>query len=780
MSFLYQIFITTAAIAILLFDGFITSDAISFSASKDSQNGSRVDRSWHISALKVSYDSENQIYVAEDKVIITGGDIHLEADYVEFSNITRDAVASGKVLLILGKDNIMCDILKLNLETEMGTIYNGTIFVEENHFYIKGDKIEKIGKDEYRANSASVTSCDGETPDWRLSGKDVKVTIDGYGTVKGATLWAGKIPALYSPFLAFPAKTTRQTGLLTPRITSSDKKGFEFEQPLFLAISKNSDATFYSNYMSKRGTKIGLEYRYVFKKNGSFEQSGKEEDWQNSNYGVLFYDYLNDNSVENQADHNRYWFRMKNSHTFYDNWHSRVDIDYVSDANYLKDFKEGFTGFDSVNRYFSKTFGRSIDEYDDTTRENSLNINRTWSDRSLNIGAQWFDNVEARDKDIKDTTLQKLPSVDFDIVKKRLGSSLFYYSFDSEYRYFYRQNSFDISPFMKSATPFNGHRADISPTIYIPLRFGALYLEGAAGVRQSLWYLADYNSDYSYDEGGLGNFYDGTIVREGLLKSLHHREMFDLNLELSTKLARRFDNLKHEVVPKLEYSFIPKIDQNNLPYFDALDYIGEQNSFTWSIGNSFTSCNQKSGYGEFAWIEIAQSYRFDDSEPKELLNFDKLIDIDELFDLRDHKFKSGKSFSDISARVELFPSSFFSINSDIYWSLYDKELTSHEFSASIKNSRGDSIKAYYNYDNDNKNGEYESIFASLSTKINDNFSLFFMCEHSLSENRDIESHTGFYFNRPCWSMRLSYSDTIEDDSISFMLNLHGLGEFGKD
>ncbi|MBF0241408.1 MAG: hypothetical protein HQK64_02890 [Desulfamplus sp.] len=107
-------------------------------------------------------------------------------------------------------------------------------------------------------------------------------------------------------------------------------------------------------------------------------------------------------------------------------------------------------------------------------------------------------------------------------------------------------------------------------------------------------------------------------------------------------------------------------------------------------------------------------------------------------------------------------------------------MTSHEFSASIKNSRGDSIKAYYNYDNDNKNGEYESIFASLNTKINDNFSLFFMCEHSLSENRDIESHTGFYFNRPCWSMRLSYSDTIEDDSISFMLNLHGLGEFGKD
>ncbi|MBF0204458.1 MAG: hypothetical protein HQK67_09130, partial [Desulfamplus sp.] len=42
-----------------------------------------------------------------------------------------------------------------------------------------------------------------------------------------------------------------------------------------------------------------------------------------------------------------------------------------------------------------------------TTRENSFNINRTWTAASLNMGVQWFDNVAARQTDSEDTTLQK-------------------------------------------------------------------------------------------------------------------------------------------------------------------------------------------------------------------------------------------------------------------------------------------------------------------------------------------------------------------------------------
>lgn len=891
MSLLYSIFITIIVslilIAALFIDGFLSPPVFSFSAPSTSST-IKENISWHISALKVSYDNKNQIYVAEGDVVITGKTARLKAEYVEFSNITRDAVASGNVLLTSGRDSVTCDRLKLNLETEIGTIYNGVVFIEENHFYITGDTIEKTGKDTYRAGKASVTSCDGANPDWKLSGENIHVTIDGYGTAKSATLWAGKIPALYSPVLLFPAKTTRQTGLLTPQISSSDKKGFQVEQPLFLALSRGSDATVYTDYMSKRGMKTSLEYRYLLSSNGSDD---------GSNFGTFFYDYLNDENVDQilsesvnynfdstpaRTSHDRYWFRMKNNHTFDNVWHTRLDIDYVSDSNYLRDFKDGFTGFDSVSRYFSKTFGRTIDEYDDSTRENSLNINRTWRGAALNIGAQWFDNVAARENSgneyasSKDTTLQKLPSIEFNTVKQQVGKTPFYCDFDSEYRYFYRQDTSGYLYRHNSGESFNstlfsaepllkGHRTDIFPRVYMPVKLGPFYMEPSAGFRQTLWY-AD-NSDNGMKNGGTATLnMENTPtaisqLTQDQISNLNHREMVDLNLELSTKLSRVFnigdkvadnnnigsknsdnkinntkdkfypkvdenkavEKIKHEIIPKIEYSFIPGVNQDRLPYFDELDYIDERNFITWSLGNRLTSRNKKRGYNEFAWVEICQSYRINTTEPERLLNADtilnsdamsdydqpfysgKLLNSDTLTDLSrllntdEPSFQEGRSFSDVSAKIEFSPSSLFSINSNVKWSPYDNRFSSHDSGMTIRDTRGDALEVWYRYEryqsdyplfesliSSSESLTYnfdslpsESFFASLNTKITDAINIFFICEHSLAENKNIESHTGFYLDRPCWSMRLSYSENTEDRSLSLIVNLRGVGEFGK-
>ncbi|MBF0302251.1 MAG: LPS assembly protein LptD [Desulfamplus sp.] len=915
LSFVNTLFKTLAAflsillsIAVLLFiDGFLSLPAFS-SSNLSSLPNVKEETAWHISALKVSYDNERQIYVAEGEVIILGvkkklksetettqpsespqksGEIRLEADYVEFSNRTRDAEAFGRVLLVSGKDNITCDHLTFNVETEVGTIYNGVVFIDENHFYIKGDTIEKTGKDTYRSERASITSCDGDNPDWRLSGKDIKVTIDGYGTAKSATFWTGKIPALYSPIVLFPAKTKRQTGLLIPRVSSSDKKGFEVEQPLFVAISRSTDATFYTDYMSKRGVKTGLEYRYVLSESSSTSSTL-------NNYGTLFYDYLNDSRFDNgdsnaakgdfasttsQGNIDRYWFRMKNSHTFDNTWSAKLDIDYVSDSDYLREFRDGFTGFDSVSRYFRDTFGRSIDEYDDTTRENSLNINRTWSSAALNIGAQWFDNVEARESgsknisninnsvDGKDTTLQKLPYVEFNTIKKQVGKSRFYYDLDSEYRYFYRQNTYSYSAlshfynqqnmgdslnpaFARFDSLLAGHRTDIYPRVYMPLKLGAFYIEPSAGLRQSLWYVNGSDDGDGVDSGNLTTDMS-TIADDNVnitsdfnqteFKSFSHREAVDLNVELSTKLSKVFnigtkhtdnknaerkknsskfagsnikyernngkfidsndryegnngkfsEKIKHEIIPKIEYSFIPELNQDNLPYFDELDYIEERNRITWSFGNRLIHRNENKIYNEFAWFEISQSYRIDETELEITSSESQLSRLDSLeleqtdseirlnsvepFKSDEPSFKYSKSFSDISARVEFSPSPFFSLNNDAKWSPYDNRFSSNDSGVAIKDTRGDVLEAWYRYDE----ADYESIFASLNTKITDTLNIFFICEYSFSDNKNIESHTGFYLNKSCWSMRLSYSDTPEDRSMSLMVNLHGIGEFGK-
>ena len=417
---------------------------------------------WHISAAKGTHDYERGLYIADGAVVIKGGTTRLEADHLEFNSTTNDAMARGHVLLISGEDTVTCEALAINLATEVGTIYDGTIFVQANNFYIRGQKITKTGKDSYIAQQASLTSCNTETPDWKISAKNVRVTIGGYGVARHATFYTGNIPALYTPLLGFPVKTRRQTGLLIPEYTLSDRKGFELNLPLFLAINRASDATLYADYMEKRGTKLGLEYRYILDRQSR---------------GTLRFDYLDDQKIDDgtnatsdysysttpdRTNTDRYWFRMKHDQTLPMGWKAKLDLDVVSDADYLHEFKDGYTGFTNTQNSFNDNFGRSLDDYDDTTRTNQLNLNRTWDAYSLNVDVDWYDDVEARQLNKDDTTLQTLPAVTLNTVRQKINRSDLYFDLDAGYKNFFRQDT--------TSALVNGQRTDIHPSLYYPIQ----------------------------------------------------------------------------------------------------------------------------------------------------------------------------------------------------------------------------------------------------------------------------------------------------------------------
>ncbi|MCP4024464.1 MAG: LPS-assembly protein LptD, partial [Desulfobacteraceae bacterium] len=436
--------------------------------------------SYHISALKVSYDNVKNLYIAEGDVVITGGKSRLEADYVEFSNQTKDAKAKGNVLLISGGDSIACRAMEINLATQIGTIHHGAIYIQKNNFYIHGDNIRKTGKFTYTVDEGSITSCAGDSPDWKITARDIEVTIEGYGNAKHAKLYAKQVPVFYSPFVSFPVKTKRQSGLLTPRYASSDRKGYELELPLFFAISRNTDATFTFDYMMERGLKGGAEFRYIL---------------DNSSKGSMYFDFLEDDKTDDgtsatndyryfstpqRTNSDRWWFRMKHNQDLPKGFKAKLDIDFVSDADYLLEFKDGYSGYDKTKEAFEETFGRSLDEYNDTTRKNKLTVNKIWSTYNLNMTALWYDNIVARREDTDDTTLQTLPSIEFDISKNQIGSSKFYYKLNSEFRSFYRQDTTDLL--------VNGQRTDIYPKLFMPVRLGKAFLfEPSLGVRGTAW-----------------------------------------------------------------------------------------------------------------------------------------------------------------------------------------------------------------------------------------------------------------------------------------------------
>jgi LPS-assembly protein len=130
--------------------------------------------------------------------------LKLSADRVQFQHNTMEVFADGHVMLISGKDILTGERMEMDLNKKVGVVFDGTIFIEQNHFFIRGDRLEKTGQDTYRAERATLTTCDGEKPAWKINARNVKVTVEGYGFARHASLWAKDIPVFYTPYLFFP------------------------------------------------------------------------------------------------------------------------------------------------------------------------------------------------------------------------------------------------------------------------------------------------------------------------------------------------------------------------------------------------------------------------------------------------------------------------------------------------------------------------------------------------------------------------------------------------
>lgn len=116
-------------------------------------------------------------------------------------------------------------------------------------------------------------------------------------------------------------------------------------------------------------------------------------------------------------------------------------------------------------------------------------------------------------------------------------------------------------------------RFDLHPRLGLPLHLGA-------GLTWSTWLggrLTGYTADPRAGEG-----------REVT------RELFDLASDLTWNLGRtypvdalRVAAVRHLVVPRVGYRFIPQTGQNTLPQVDAVDFVAPQNHLLFGLENRF-------------------------------------------------------------------------------------------------------------------------------------------------------------------------------------------------
>ncbi|MEE8432466.1 MAG: LPS assembly protein LptD [Candidatus Desulfatibia sp.] len=740
-----------------------------FQSVKDDPN-----QPWHINADEISYDKKLDQYIAKGNVAITKNGKSLTADFVRFDQKTSKVVAVGHVIMTVGDDVLIGNRMEMDLETETGTVYNGTIFLKANHYYIRGDKIQKTGPDSYTAEKGCLTTCDGDRPAWKITGKNVKVTIEGYGYATNATLWARNVPVLYSPWLMFPVKQKRQTGLLPPQIGYSDRRWEEYNQPFFLVIDDSKDATFYLHHMGRRGDKIGLEYRYILDENSK---------------GTIMYDYLNDRKVDGgdpiadadwgyfgdsspRPNSDRYWFRMKHDTLLPFAFSAKLDIDFVSDQDYLKEFKYGYTGFEETNEYFLKTFGRELDAYNDAVRANRLNLNRSWSQYSLNGGLHWYDNVINRRQRDTDTTQQQLPYVGFNASKQQILTSSFYYDLASQYRYSYSEDG------------QRDHRAEVYPRFYLPYKFKNYFsIEPSLGLRETMYHFDKYE-------------YRGPTKEENLF-----REMYDFKVDLSSDIykiysgiGKNIDKIKHAVRPQIVYTYIPHKDQSDFP---SGDRIGKQRVLSYSLTNTLTSKSliQKKEEGMLPEAGNGRQLNEDENSQKlpEAGNDRQFLEIEndrppdysynqflrfslsQSYDINEAKEDKDKKqpFSAIFGEIDITPDSYYAMHVDATRSQYNSFWAAYNVAGNIWDKRGDSLFVERRY----RHSSSDSMFYDLNVVISDKLSVFADYERNRHTAKDIRKNFGFLYKPQCWALEANYTHEGNDRSYMFVISLYGIGEF---
>lgn len=706
-----------------------------------------------IEANSIAYDKDKDTYTAKENVFIVFSGGFLMAETVILDRISNDAFAEGYVLLISDNDILEGDRVKFNIESKTGVAYEGKMFLAKNHFYLTGSKIEKTGEATYHINDATATTCDGDSPDWKLKGSELDVTIDGYGTLKHSEFLAKNLPIFYTPYLFFPAKTTRQSGFLFPYLSSSKKLGFDVELPFFWAISDSADATLYQRYMVKRGFKEGMEFRYFI---------------SNNSFGTFYADFINDTwhghdaaktaggrSRDWQSDQKRWSYYLNHETAFSPSFNLRTDIRKVSDEWYFKDFSSHNYYLENHSKTEAHRFEKVPFKGDESlgSLDSTVRLVKNWQLYNLTALVRYTDDFASA---TNDATLQKYPEISLKGIKRPLFGTPLNFELDTAYDYYYRNEG------------QKGHLYDIQPVLSLPLSMSDyLKVTPWMGAKGTFW-----NRDDSVDTGSMkGN-----------------RDVYSMGATATTEIARIFDiggrdidKIRHSIKPEITYTYIPYAEQNDAP--DYVMRIPEQNTITYALTNTLIAKLKEPGggksYREFLRLKLAQMYDIQESR-------------------RGDGTQTGdkRPFSDISMELDIKPFQYLSLSARNKYDVNSGGWTQSNYDLNISDWRGDSATlgyrnarsvtdeidpsasstpfSTYRY----TQSALEEINLSLKAMVTKSMYLTYILRRNELDKKILERTYGLVYGKQCWNIELKYTETDDDKRYTVGFSLYGLGKVG--
>jgi LPS-assembly protein len=207
--------------------------------------------------------------VIEGNAELRQGPSAIRADRIEFYQPDDTMTARGNVRISASGNQFSGPDMRLKLDTFEGYFNEPSYRFLSNGGNGSARRIDFLSDKRLVARNATFTTCERDDeaswePAWVLSGRSFKFDLEQEtGEASGAVLRFKNVPILAGPTISFPLTDKRKSGLLPPTFGLDSTSGATLNQPYYLNIAPNRDATITPTVMSKRGIELGGEYRYL-------------------------------------------------------------------------------------------------------------------------------------------------------------------------------------------------------------------------------------------------------------------------------------------------------------------------------------------------------------------------------------------------------------------------------------------------------------------------------------------------------------------------------------
>ncbi|MFQ2242006.1 LPS assembly protein LptD [Aeromonas dhakensis] len=705
--------------------------------------------------------------VYQGDVKVRQGVRKFDSDYAELDQKSRDVIAIGNIYYNDGQITVTSDkTLKSNLDTKNSELEEGKYQVHGSPVRGSADRVTMTNNNQnITLEGAQYTTCPPGQEVWTLKAGSIDIDqTEVFGEAWNASLWLYDYPVFYFPYINFPIKDERKTGLLYPGYTQSSKNGMDITQPFYWNIAPNYDATITSRFMDRRGLMEQVQFRYMP---------------DPAHVGSLYFENLaNDKQYDetpslNQAmsDGHRYLLNANHTSLFADNA-MRVSLDYTKvrnrDYNYFNDF--------------SPKVGTQV--------ENQLQ-------QSLMAGyfqPNWNINTEVRTYQILLASAQQphelMPRIDHNYYQQ---GSWYDLAWNTEITKFGYNNAQAIAQNQGGA--YTGTRVYTAPTLTMPL------------INEAGYYLdSQYKLMYTrYDQEVPDNMSqtfvsrftpagaNGTTLDEGIIT----RTLPSFRLKGGMTFERNQNwfggDANQTLEPEFQYLYVPYKDQDNIGIYDS-------------------TTMRQDYYSLFSDRRYAGLDRISDSNRISIGLTSRVYD--EVGDER-IRLAVAQAFDFVAPRVKLYPSETLTTNTrsplsfegdakiNEQWfahagAQYDMDQSRLSSANSALEYRHEKLisqlnhrfvrDANYDLENRGQVTDLNQIGLLLTTPLNDQWHLYGGYYQELNQSVKSDRKVGLKYDSCCWSINfnLEWVNTPDnvtlrptsERSLGIQFEMKGLGSVG--